>query len=393
MARRSSRKRQRLSAAVATMLAALGLRALAVLEGEELLRRPGLRAFAVTAPSGRKLPKRPKSLDQKEEYQVPGTLYQGGRRGVQFFLGDMVECQRNVSGNIEWQTARVSRAPTDERPNDGSFRVKWDDDATVQKCWYRDLRKPKDPEKVKMPDWVEDWWPEEPPPEPDYVGNESDPDLNFVIKGPFPKEYTEDEMFWRKGPPQPAYEILEEEHKQDAERWKDFRKKEAERKTLESERKAEFEESERKWRKGELKKMKQKLDMMEEGPEKDKKKQELEDTTVRYAQDDEKARKIVEEKMRDAEKARAMAMEDGPEKDKILERIEGEEDVIRAEKEARLKEKEKAQKEKERRHNMPYEENLEAWTVTELKAELKSKGLPVTGNKPDLVERLRAAGE
>ena len=42
---------------------------------------------------------------------------------------------------------------------------------------------------------VTDWWPEEPAPEPDYVGNESDPELNFVIKGPFPKEYTEDETW------------------------------------------------------------------------------------------------------------------------------------------------------------------------------------------------------
>ena len=33
-------------------------------------------------------------------------------------------------------------------------------------------RKPKNPEEVEMPDWVEDWWPEEPAPEPDYVGNE-----------------------------------------------------------------------------------------------------------------------------------------------------------------------------------------------------------------------------
>ena len=66
-------------------------------------------------------------------------------------------------------------------------------DAYEMKCWYRDLRKPKNPEKIEMPKWVEDWWPEEPAPEPDYVGNESDPELNFVIKGPFPKEYTEED--------------------------------------------------------------------------------------------------------------------------------------------------------------------------------------------------------
>eukprot|EP00439_Symbiodinium_sp_Y106_P037501 s4813_g4.t1 len=185
----------------------------------------GLRgaSFAVTTPSGRKLPKRPKNLGKKQEYDVPGTLYQGGRRGIQFFLGDMVEVQRDGT----WVTARVSRAPTDERPNDGSFRVKFDMDAYEMKCWYRDLRKPKTPDKVPMPDWVQDWWPEEPAPEPDYVGNESDPELNFVIKGPFPKEYTEEEMFWRQGPPQNAFEISEEERQQDAERWADFNKKEA----------------------------------------------------------------------------------------------------------------------------------------------------------------------
>lgn len=211
-----------------------------------------LSSFAVTAPSGRKLPKKPKNLDKKQEYDVPGTLYQGGRRGIQFFLGDMVEVQR--AG--EWVTARVSRAPTDERPNDGSFRVKFDSDAYEMKCWYRDLRKPKNPENVQMPDWVEDWWPEEPAPEPDYVGNESDPELNFVIKGPFPKEYTEDEMFWRKGPPQDAFEITEEERQQDAERWAEFRKKEAERKQMEEERRKAFEESERKWAEEEAKKKK-----------------------------------------------------------------------------------------------------------------------------------------
>ena len=33
-----------------------------------------------------------------------------------------MEVQRSGS----WVSARVSRAPTDERPNDGSFRVKFD---------------------------------------------------------------------------------------------------------------------------------------------------------------------------------------------------------------------------------------------------------------------------
>lgn len=172
------------------------------------------RSFAVRAPSGRKLPKRPTKLDKKEEYDVPGTRYQGGRRGVQFFLGDLVECQRDG----EWQPARVSKAPTDERPGDGAFRVMWNSDAYEMKAWYKDLRKPKYPEKIPMPDWVEDWWPEEPPPEPDYCGNETDPTLNFVIKGPFPKEFTPEEMFWRNDPPADAYEILESEHFSDAER-------------------------------------------------------------------------------------------------------------------------------------------------------------------------------
>ena len=41
--------------------------------------------------------------------------------GLRFFLGDLVEVQRDS----EWVSARVSRAPTDERPNDGSFRASW----------------------------------------------------------------------------------------------------------------------------------------------------------------------------------------------------------------------------------------------------------------------------
>ena len=27
--------------------------------------------------------RKPKNLDKKQEYDVPGTLYQGGRRGIQ----------------------------------------------------------------------------------------------------------------------------------------------------------------------------------------------------------------------------------------------------------------------------------------------------------------------
>ena len=161
-----------------------------------------------------------------------------------------------VQRSGEWVPARVSRAPTDERPNDGSFRVKFDSDAYEMKCWYRDLRKPKDAEKIEMPAWVEDFTSlhasickldavrtggpkslhqsqttlamsprarselrlrsscESSTFKCFHMIPRSDPELNFVIKGPFPKvgrgaeprfslqEYTEEEMFWRKGPPQ-----------------------------------------------------------------------------------------------------------------------------------------------------------------------------------------------
>eukprot|EP00438_Fugacium_kawagutii_P001474 Skav202520 [mRNA] locus=scaffold2011:11564:14533:- [translate_table: standard] len=204
-------------------------------------------------------------------------------------------------------------------------KVKFDSDAYEMKCWYRDLRilechaqdlgpqqlleiaksrKPKNPEDVKMPDWVEDcpssdeppqlefhclledWWPEEPAPEPDYVGNESDPELNFVIKGPFPKARMASKILMRTQRHRAwvlklfedlehqlehfehlelrdAYEITEEERQQDAERWAEFRvssrfwgQKEAERKKMEQERRKAFEESERKWAEEEARKKK-----------------------------------------------------------------------------------------------------------------------------------------
>lgn len=85
---------------------------------------------------------------------------------MQFFVGDMVEAEREG----QWCTARVARAPTDERPGDGSFTIKWDSDAVEMKCWYKDLRKPRNPAAVPLPAWIEDWWPEEPPPEEKEVG-------------------------------------------------------------------------------------------------------------------------------------------------------------------------------------------------------------------------------
>uniref|UniRef100_A0A7S4SW86 Uncharacterized protein n=1 Tax=Alexandrium monilatum TaxID=311494 RepID=A0A7S4SW86_9DINO len=97
---------------------------------------------------------------QDEEILPPGTRYQGGRYGLQFFVGDLVECMRDG----ELQYARVARIPTDERPMDGSFIVKWDSDGEEWKCAYKDLKKPRRPESVDWPDWIEDWWPAEPPP-------------------------------------------------------------------------------------------------------------------------------------------------------------------------------------------------------------------------------------
>lgn len=97
---------------------------------------------------------------QDEEILPPGTRYQGGRYGLQFFVGDLVECMRDG----ELQYARVARIPTDERPMDGSFIVKWDSDGEEWKCSYKDLNKPRNPDAVDFPDWIEDWWPAEPPP-------------------------------------------------------------------------------------------------------------------------------------------------------------------------------------------------------------------------------------
>lgn len=96
---------------------------------------------------------------QDEEILPPGTRYQGGRYGLQFFVGDLVECKRD--GKLQY--ARVARIPTDERPMDGSFMVKWDSDGEEWKCAYKDLNKPRNPDNVPFPDWIEDWWPAEPP--------------------------------------------------------------------------------------------------------------------------------------------------------------------------------------------------------------------------------------
>lgn len=102
--------------------------------------------------------RRAKQEDQ-EEILPPGTRYQGRRYGVQFFVGDLVEVVRE--GRLA--RARLARSPTDERPMDGSFVVKWDDNGREWKCSYKDLRKPRNPD-VPLPDWIEDWWPDEPPP-------------------------------------------------------------------------------------------------------------------------------------------------------------------------------------------------------------------------------------
>lgn len=97
---------------------------------------------------------------QDEEILPPCTRFQGGRYGLQFFVGDLVEVVRD--GQLEY--ARVARIPTDERPMDGSFIIKWDDTGEEWKCAYKDLRKPRRAANVSFPEWIEDWWPDEPPP-------------------------------------------------------------------------------------------------------------------------------------------------------------------------------------------------------------------------------------
>jgi len=97
---------------------------------------------------------------QDEEILPPCTRFQGGRYGLQFFVGDLVEVI--LDGELEY--ARVARIPTDERPMDGSFIIKWDDTGEEWKCAYKDLRKPRRAANVSFPEWIEDWWPDEPPP-------------------------------------------------------------------------------------------------------------------------------------------------------------------------------------------------------------------------------------
>ena len=50
--------------------------------------------------------------------------------------GDLVECQRDG----HWQPCRISRVPTDQRPLEGCFRVKFDLDAKEMKCWYKAIK-------------------------------------------------------------------------------------------------------------------------------------------------------------------------------------------------------------------------------------------------------------
>ncbi|CAJ1379013.1 unnamed protein product [Effrenium voratum] len=120
---------------------------------------------------------------------------------VQFFVGDLVECLRGG----RWHCARVSRAPTDERPHDGSFRVKFDEDGKEMKCWYKDLRKVSRP--VPAPPWLNSWQPEEAPPDEEGSWRH--------LEGP----RHDAAASWRQGPPREALEISAAERRKEALLW------------------------------------------------------------------------------------------------------------------------------------------------------------------------------
>ena len=143
-----------------------------------------------------------RKLQHKHAWDVAGTWFQGGRQEVQYFLGDLVECRRDG----HWQFARVSRAPTDEKPHDGSFRVKFDSDAIEMKCWYKDLRKPS--RIAVAPSWLSSWTPEVAPPDPNSWSH-------LEVRA----EAKEAKAWWRHGPPADAKEINEAEHAREAELW------------------------------------------------------------------------------------------------------------------------------------------------------------------------------
>eukprot|EP00929_Paragymnodinium_shiwhaense_P067704 TRINITY_DN34042_c0_g1_i1.p1 TRINITY_DN34042_c0_g1~~TRINITY_DN34042_c0_g1_i1.p1 ORF type:complete len:283 (-),score=87.09 TRINITY_DN34042_c0_g1_i1:93-941(-) len=77
--------------------------------------------------------------------------------GLQFFVGDLIEVVRtkDEGGDGTLQYCRVAK----NWAND-TYTVKWDEDAKESSVTYFDLRKPRNPENVPMPDWIEDWWPE-----------------------------------------------------------------------------------------------------------------------------------------------------------------------------------------------------------------------------------------
>ncbi|CAK8998636.1 WW domain-containing oxidoreductase [Durusdinium trenchii] len=133
----------------------------------------------------------------------------GGRQGKQYFLGDLVECQREGI----WRRCRVSRVPSDARPHDGSFRVKFDTDAVEMKCWYKDLRTCRSPERVPWPAWLKDWQPTEAPP---------DENCWKHLEG----SKDETSAWWRQGPPVDAVEIDVQEHWAERRLWAIWRRRE-----------------------------------------------------------------------------------------------------------------------------------------------------------------------
>lgn len=139
-------------------------------------------------------------IQHKHAWDVAGTWFQGGRQEVQYFLGDLVECLRDG----HWQFARVSRAPTDEKPHDGSFRVKFHSDAIEMKCWYKDLRKPSS--IAPAPSWLSSWSPEVAP---------ADPNTWSHLESP----RDDSEAWWRRGPAADAQTISVAERAREAELW------------------------------------------------------------------------------------------------------------------------------------------------------------------------------
>lgn len=167
--------------------------------------------------------KLPAKLRHKHAWDVAGTWFQGGRQETQYFLGDLAECQREGL----WRPCRVSRVPSDAKPHDGSFRVKFDADAEEMKCCYKDLRKVSKPHLVPWPPWLSSWQPSEAPPDPRCWDHLEAGDGTAATP-------------WRHGEAAEAVAISAAERQREAAQWQRWEQEEAERRAERQRQREEF---------------------------------------------------------------------------------------------------------------------------------------------------------